>query len=71
MKSIVINSSQLGTHCWSAFRFGNSCYQCRAYNHCKYSERVSNKEYDLLQADIYHKTEILASAERKLREFIE
>jgi len=70
MKATIITLNQLGTNCWSAKRFINSCYKCTHYRCCEYPERVSNKGYDSLQTDIYHKTETLATAKRKLREFI-
>lgn len=63
MKSVIINSSELGTNCWSALRLVKQCFKCRYYDRCKYPERVVNKCYDRLRVK-------LVEMEEKLREML-
>lgn len=52
MKSVIIEASQLGVNCWRPVRFLNSCHLCPNYKHCKYPERVANKEYDETETEM-------------------
>lgn len=52
MKSITINSNQLGVKCWSPLRFLDLCHHCLRYKHCKYPERIVNEKYDEIVREI-------------------
>jgi len=71
MKAVIVKASELGTKCWSPYRFVNSCFQCSHYVHCKYPERVVNEEFDRLASGVYRKLRMYMRAQRKLKLLIE
>jgi len=43
MKTTIVNSSQLGTGCWSAKRFTDGCCDCRRVETCDLPEAAKGK----------------------------
>lgn len=52
MKSVIVKSSELGTNCWSPFRFVKHCFKCYKYDKCKHPEKVVDETYDRLRARV-------------------
>jgi hypothetical protein len=70
MRARTVNLSALGTNCWSAARFTNSCHTCSRYERCTYPERVPTEEYDTLMreaADLKAKSDALYAQAREMR----